>query len=287
MEPLPDKSPVIGDRPRRMTLNCKTKLLKSMNLTAHGKAMSMEGLLPVKSAPGGFTEHNERHCFRSKMLLVMRLTAILLLTATLHVSATGFTQTVTISRKNARLEEIFDILQKQTGYNFMFNSHMLARAKKVNVQVSNATVEQVLVQCFRDQPLTYVIQDKIIVIKEKEEKKEADLNAGALAPPHIRGTVRDETNAPVEGAAVTVKGLSAGTVTNKQGKFELNLPVGTYQLEISFVGYKTVQKTVTVSGDQPIDLSFTLQVSATGLVDAVVVGYGTQRKEMLPVRSAV
>lgn len=249
-----------------------------MNLTAHGKAMSMEGHLPVKSARGGLTETNERHGFRSKMLLVMRLAAILLLTASLHVSASGFTQTVTISRKNARLEEIFDILQKQTGYNFMFNSHMLARAKKVNVQVSNATVEQVLVQCFKDQPLTYVIQDKIIIIKEKEEKKTVDINAGTLAPPHIRGTVKDENNAPVEGAAITVKGLSRGTVTDKQGKFELTLPEGTYLLEVSFVGYKTQQKSVTVSGDQPIELSFTLQVSATGLVDAVVVGYGSQRK---------
>src|SRR5581483_8530116 len=114
------------------------------NLTADGKAVPVQKLLPVKST----------------MFLIMRLAAIILLTASLHVSAAGLSQTVTISQRNARLEDVFDILQKQTNYNFIFNSHMLAKARKVNIHVSNATVEQVLFLCFKDQPLTYVIHDK-------------------------------------------------------------------------------------------------------------------------------
>ena len=231
-----------------------------MNLTAHGKAMSVKRLLPAQ------------------MPSIMRLTAILLLTSSLYVSATGLSQTVTISEKNARLEDVFDILQKQTGYNFMFNSHMLAKAKRVTVRARNASVEQVLAQCFKDQPLTYIIQDKVIIVKEKEEKKVEELNSGALAPPpHVKGTVKDESGNAVDGAAVTVKELGIGAATNKEGKFELSLPAGTYQLEISFVGYKTVQRSVTVS-DQPVNLSVTLQLSATGLTDMVVVGYGAQKK---------
>src|SRR5258706_11236272 len=123
-----------------------------MKVTANGKAMPQRRLWP------------------SQMSLIMRLTAILLLTATLHVSATGISQTVTIYKSNASLEQIFKILQQQTGYSFMFNRHMLAKARKVTIRVSNGSVEDVLVQCFRDQPLTYVVQEKIIIVKEKEEK---------------------------------------------------------------------------------------------------------------------
>ncbi len=230
-----------------------------MKVTANGKAVS------------------ERRFWPSQMPLIMRLTAILLLTATLHVSAIGLSQTVTIYKSNASLEQIFELLQQQTGYSFMFNSHMLDKAKKVTVRVSNGTVEEVLAKCFSNQPFSYVIHEKIIIVKEKEEKK-AGLSPPKAPPGQVTGTVKDENNAPIEGAAVTVKNQGGGTVTNKQGKFQMNLPNGTYEIEISFVGYKTVLKTVTVSNDQPVNITVTLQVTATGLTDMVVVGYGSQRK---------
>ena len=228
-----------------------------MKVTANGKAMPKRRLLS------------------SQMLMIMRLTAILLLTITMHVSATGLSQTVTIFKANASLEQIFEVLQQQTGYSFMFNSHMLDKAKKVSIRVSNGTVEEVLAKCFKDQPFTYVVHDKVIVVKEKEAVSAPN---PPVAPPHFRGTIRDENNKPIEGAAITIKSLPAGTTTDKQGKFELNIPNGTYAVEISFVGYKTVQQTVVISDDKPVNLSITLQVSATGLTDMVVVGYGSQRK---------
>jgi type II secretory pathway component GspD/PulD (secretin) len=141
-----------------------------MNLTAHGKGLpGSKGLSGNRSLP-------------AKILLIMRLTATFLLVATLHVSAAGFSQTVTISEKNAKLEDIFNILQQQTGYNFMFNSHMLAKAKRVTIQVHNATVEEVLPLCFKDQPFSYIIKDNTIIVKQKEEKKVVDPKGRAVAP---------------------------------------------------------------------------------------------------------
>ncbi len=251
-----------------------------MNLTADGKAMSIRKLLPVKTASGDASGQRKNGGLRSTMLLTMRLAAILLLTATLHVSATGLSQTVTITQRNARLEDIFEILQKQTNYNFIFNSHMLAKARKVNIKVSNASVEQVLFLCFKGQPLTYVIHDKTIVVKEKAVVEEpAPTETGTPAPPQqVTGTVRDDDNKPVEGAAITVKTLGTGTTTDKQGKFQINLPAGKYEVEISFVGYKTEVRTITVSDDHFVNLNIILHVATTGLNEIVVVGYGTQRK---------
>ena len=228
-----------------------------MKVTANGKAMLKGRLLS------------------SQMQKIMRLTAILLLTITLHVSATGISQTVTIFKANASLEQIFESLQQQTGYSFLFNSHMLDKAKRVSIRISNGTVEEVLAKCFKDQPFTYVVHDKVIVVKEKEVETAP---SAPVAPPRFRGVIKDENNKPIEGAAITIKSLPAGTTTDKQGKFELNIPNGTYAVEISFVGYKTVQQSVTISDDKPVNLSITLQVSATAMTDMVVVGYGSQRK---------
>ncbi len=231
-----------------------------MNPTVHGKAMTAKWLLPAK------------------LPFIMRLTAIVLLAATLHVSATGLSQRVSVSVKNASLDEVFETIQKQTGYNFIFNSHILARARKVTINVKDALVEDVIAQCFRDQPFQYVIQDKMIMVKEKEEKKPEILTPEAAPPPPVKGVIRDETGSPIEGATISIKKLSINTVTDKQGRFVLNAPAGSYELEISFVGYKTVQKAIIIGSEPLADISVNLQISTTGLSDIVVVGYGTQRK---------
>ena len=186
-----------------------------------------------------------------KMLLVMRLTAIFLLSAALHVSAAGFSQKVTISKKNVTIEEVFNVLQQQTGYSFVFNSHALDKAKRVDIEVIGASVEEVLELCFKDQPLTYVIRDKVIIVKEKDEKKVDELNALSLPlppPQHITGTVRDDNNKPLEGASVIVKKIGAGTQTDKQGRFELNVSTGTTELEISFVIF-SIKSSLEISPD--------------------------------------
>jgi TonB-linked SusC/RagA family outer membrane protein len=233
-----------------------------MNMPVHGKATPRRGHL------------------HAKMLLIMRLTAVLLLTAALQVSAAGLSQKVTISKKNASLEQIFEILQQQSGYSFMFNSHTLANAKKVDVQVNNATVEDVLKLCFSNQAFTYVVKDKVIIVTPKEDGGAGAINAPPPPPVHVTGTVKDENNRPVEGAAVLIKKLNAGAVTGKDGKFDLAVPTaGSYDLEVSFIGFKTTTKTVNVGGTGINGVEITLQSSTAGLTDVVVIGYGTQSKK--------
>src|SRR5512143_1184438 len=60
----------------------------------------------------------------------------------------------------------------------------------------------------------------------------------------IRGTVTDPTRAPIPGAKVTVKGedtgLTRSTTTNADGIYSFpDLPVGSYQVEAEFTGFKT------------------------------------------------
>ncbi|WP_304252146.1 TonB-dependent receptor [Phocaeicola plebeius] len=92
----------------------------------------------------------------------------------------------------------------------------------------------------------------------------------------LKGQVIDaQTGDPVIGVNVLVKGTTNGTITDIDGKYELNAPAGAV-LQISFIGYKTVEITATAS-----EQTIKLQEDTETLEEVVVVGYGVQKKESL------
>lgn len=92
----------------------------------------------------------------------------------------------------------------------------------------------------------------------------------------IKGQVIDATTGePVIGVNVLVKGTTNGTITDIDGKYELNAPAGAI-LQISFIGYKTVEIAATTS-----EQTIKLHEDTETLDEVVVVGYGVQKKESL------
>ncbi|QNL49428.1 SusC/RagA family TonB-linked outer membrane protein [Olivibacter sp. SDN3] len=97
----------------------------------------------------------------------------------------------------------------------------------------------------------------------------------------IRGKVLDEQNQPLPGASVQIKELQRSVGTDENGNFNLEgVADGTYTLTASYIGYRSSEVRVTVSGS-PIVQNFTLDPDAQGLDEVVVVGYGTQRRSDL------
>ncbi|HUC82708.1 MAG TPA: SusC/RagA family TonB-linked outer membrane protein, partial [Flavisolibacter sp.] len=90
----------------------------------------------------------------------------------------------------------------------------------------------------------------------------------------VRGRVTNETNQPVAGASVLVKGTTNGTTTNDNGEYQISVP-GNGTLVISSVGYPA--KEIPVANRTAHNVSLTS--STTDLEQVVVVGYGTQRRE--------
>ncbi|MBQ0119409.1 MAG: carboxypeptidase-like regulatory domain-containing protein, partial [Bacteroidales bacterium] len=89
----------------------------------------------------------------------------------------------------------------------------------------------------------------------------------------VEGKVLDEMGEGLIGAGVVIQGTTNGTITDLDGNFVLSsVPSGT-TLEISCVGYKTQQ--VTVTGTH---IDVTLEPDASALEESVVVAYGQQKK---------
>jgi hypothetical protein len=95
----------------------------------------------------------------------MKLTTITLLTACFAASYGCYGQTVTISERNAPIEKIFKAIEAQTDYIFFYDYSILKHSKKVTLQCKGISLENALNLCFKNQPFTYTLNNKTIVVK--------------------------------------------------------------------------------------------------------------------------
>lgn len=93
----------------------------------------------------------------------------------------------------------------------------------------------------------------------------------------VRGQVVDEQGEPMPGATVIVKGKQGGTITDVDGKFQLEVP-GNAILVVSYVGYKDREIAVR---NRAIIETIKLEADNKMLDQVIVVGYGTQKKSDL------
>ncbi len=90
----------------------------------------------------------------------------------------------------------------------------------------------------------------------------------------LKGVVVDASGLPVIGASVAEVGTVNGTMTDIQGQYELTVKDGNAVVEISFIGYKTVQLVASSTELARV----TLEEDAMGLDEVVVIGYGAVKK---------
>ncbi|MCR5890900.1 TonB-dependent receptor [Hymenobacter sp. J193] len=96
----------------------------------------------------------------------------------------------------------------------------------------------------------------------------------------VSGRVLDEKQAGIPGATVLVEGTSLGSSTNADGTYTVqNVPAGSHNLVISFVGFNTLKMAITVVAGQNLAVAdAALLENANLLNEAVVIGYGTVAK---------
>lgn len=204
--------------------------------------------------------------------LIMQLSVLAILFTGVPAHAHVFSQTISLVGNNMPLEKVFVEIKKQTGYTFAYFESDLAKARPVNINVSNAKLTEVLAAIFENQPLTYTIVEKVIVVKTKSEKKIV-VSGDALPalPIDVRGRVMNEDGEPVAGATVMVKGTKNATATTEEGEFILRNVDPTATIIVTGVNILTIEQEVRNQKN------LLLQVKGkTGKLDEVqVIAYGT------------
>jgi type II secretory pathway component GspD/PulD (secretin) len=138
-----------------------------------------------------------------KLLLIMRLTTVILIASFMQLSAAGFAQKITISKKNVPLSQIINEIRDQSGYDFFYSNELLKKASPVSINVKDASLEDVLQICFKNQPITYKVDDKAVMLREKEKILSDKVYNFFLLD--ILVTVTNEEGKPLPGATVTIK----------------------------------------------------------------------------------
>ena len=206
----------------------------------------------------------------------MKLTAILLTLFFLQVRADGYTQgSITYSGKDVPLEKVIDEIKKQSGYSFFYNESIWKSTKPVTLNVKNASLLQVLQIAFKDQPISFVIEDKTVILSKKKVVKEEKFimdNKPVLLS--IQGKVVNGKGEPIAKASVSVKETNVVTITNTNGEFYLSNINEDAVLLITNVGFEA--ESVPVNGRKYLQII--LGVKVASLEDVVVIGYGQVTK---------
>lgn len=209
-----------------------------------------------------------------KAVRIMKLTAFFILATCLHVNATdGFGQKVTLSEREVHIEKIFTEIKKQTGFNFLYTSNILANTHRVTVKVTNALVTEVLDIVLAGQGLEYRVkgEDNLIIIKTKPQIKPiVEVGSPQGGPIDVSGKVTDGEGRALAGANVKVRGSNLGVTTDKDGRFSLKDIPENSVLEITYVGHE--MKTFTVRGSGLVNIALDQKLSM--LDETVVIAYG-------------
>jgi len=116
------------------------------------------------------------------------------------------------------------------------------------------------------------------IFAQSEMSSTSDDNPGL-----IRGTILDEENGePIFGVTVFVQNTSGGASTDFDGKFDIELPAGTYDIRITYVSYRTIniEDVEVTSGDVTVLGNIMLEKSIEEMDEVVVTAGAINNSEI-------
>ncbi len=194
---------------------------------------------------------------------MMKLTSFLLLISFMQVSAALYSQEskVSIRVKECSIEQVFELIENQSGYVFVYNHEQIKNVGRVTVDFRNESVARVLEGCLKGSGLYYEFVDNTIVIRFSQEDKKYQ---------SVRGNVTDRDSVPLPGVTVKIKGTTIGTASDMNGKFELMIPENQkVVLVFTFIGMKQIEKEV--KAGHPINV--VMEEDVATLDEVVSYGY--------------
>ncbi|MEL7586171.1 MAG: SusC/RagA family TonB-linked outer membrane protein, partial [Prolixibacteraceae bacterium] len=212
-----------------------------------------------------------------KVWRIMRLTMIFSFCFAMAVSAAGYSQNtrLNIDFQNIALRQVFEYVEQNSQFIFLYKNEDVNVDKKVNINLQNASIDEILEKALQGQDVSYRILDRQIILTK------ADFNpqkgAGVQAAKEVRGVVTGPDGMPIPGVSVAVSGTSTGTITDMEGRFSLGSVAPDAVLVFSFVGMRSQE--VSVQGRTTIQV--VMEEETIGLEEVVAIGYGVQRKKDL------
>ncbi|MDR0573908.1 MAG: TonB-dependent receptor [Tannerella sp.] len=176
---------------------------------------------------------------------------------------------LTFNMQNKTVREVFDAIEHQSEFIFLYYSSAVEENRKVDIQVENQTINKVLDLVFEKTDNVYTIDERqVYIARINQPVPQQDRKA-------VKGKVTDKNGDAVPGATVQIVGSTRGVMTDENGVFELDYVSAGTKLSVSFIGMES-QEVIFQGKD---DLIVVLEEKVNELDEVSIVAFGKQRKE--------
>lgn len=200
-------------------------------------------------------------------------TYIILFMLIISITSHAQIRKISLSAQNAPIKTVLAEIQQKSGYRILYNDEVVPDEWKISINVSDLSVKETLETLLKNTELIYIVrsEDLIVITNRKFQNQTTE----------ITGTVTDEKGIfiPYANAVLYEKTdtlhLKQGAITNEKGEYKLvNIPDGNYRLKISYLGYVSAYKEITVSAQSSklISQNFTLKSDEKLLQEVTVEG---------------
>jgi TonB-linked SusC/RagA family outer membrane protein len=231
-----------------------------------------------------------------KILLVMRISIFLIVLSTTLSFGNSYAQLTRLSlnMEQVTVQEVLEKVESQSEFIFFYMDQQFDLERKVDINLTDKSIEEVLDCVLKGTSNTYRIRDRQVIIgknkkdfsKKNVPLKKADKEFGSPddQKKKVTGNVTDDKGETIPGVTVIVKGTAQGTITDMDGNFTIEVPNGKSVLQFRFIGMK--EEEVAINNQTTINVSL---YQSIGQIDEVVItalgisqkkktlGYATQQ----------
>lgn len=196
-----------------------------------------------------------------------------------HLSALPISaqhEKLSINMQDKTLEDVFTFIENHSDYVFIYHASKIDLSHKVNVNIKDQPIKDILKDVFRGTGLTYVVKGRQIVVKKEDAPQTPAVKSVAVLQQQkgmtVSGNIKDDTGFPLIGVNVVIKGSNQGVITDVDGNFSMEDVPSSAILRFSYIGYQPIEMKAQES------IMLVMHEDNEKLEEVVVVGYGTQKK---------
>lgn len=191
-----------------------------------------------------------------KFDLKMKLTTLFLLTTLTFMHAgVSYSQKgkMSFNASDMSVGKVIEKIEYTTDYRFVYNVRSVDLDRKIDVRLSDVSMENILNEIFRNSGTDYKISGNHIVLTPKKVPTEKPVVAiKEVADFIVKGKVTDEKGNPLVGAAVSDNGSGRGVQTDFNGEYQIIAVSSETTLAFAYLGF--VRQEIKVDGRSVINV---------------------------------
>lgn len=215
--------------------------------------------------------------FNRKNKLRFHLVSALLTISLMQLHETTNAQRISINSNQLSIKQVFQQLEKQSGYSFFYKDVILEKIKDTGVKLENSSLQQALDAILKPNGLDYEVVNRTVIIKPISKPIQTTKLINKNLQSYITGRILDENGRPIQGASIRLKDdPRKGVVSMPDGSFSLPLSSLKEVLIVTSLGYEKQEIKAILNQEKMV---IRLKKQENTLDEAAVVSTGIFKKE--------